>query len=101
MQLFRSIETTACHVLDPHKRQMPSGLTIQEIRQVDLLPHGTSLHVRNGSVHLCQRPGIDAVPACILVRATAGRHPRFPGAISPSVMASMMRTFPFLQHLPC
>lgn len=26
---------------------------------------------------------------------------RFPGAISPSVMASMMRAFPFLQHLPC
>lgn len=26
---------------------------------------------------------------------------RFPGAISPSVMESMMRAFPFLQHLPC
>lgn len=47
---------------------------IQEIRQVDFLPHGTSLNVRNGSVHLSQRPGIDAVPACILVRAAAGRR---------------------------
>ncbi len=74
MQLFRPIETTACHVLDPWGQQMPPGLT-HPGNQTGRSPSPRHQpHVHNGSVHLCQRPGIDAVPACILVRATAGRR---------------------------
>jgi hypothetical protein len=74
---------------------------IQEIRQVDPFPTApASMFAMALSISASVLASMLSLHASLSEPLPEGAS-RFPGAISPSVMASMMRAFPFLQHLPC